>query len=1048
MKISDIHSAKGSKFKLTFVSEKRAAVYPEDALIDISKTGANLEFYVERYGQDTITCFADKLTADYINDLLQHREIGAFRCLFAVESANNDGIVVQAYTFRSVTEYKTPLEIKVSEKVLIDVYNCDLDRPKGEFVWNGTGYPAIFVLNYKNSAKKKGMLRLLSGKRFMQIQDTARGLIVSEVNYAKDRTYLPIDVYIAPSIEFVKEADAAGVNDEFASDIERISVAATYFARWEAYNELAEREIKNRAEEFGKIRYDGVKRIPDANGTSFEFNISEDIFSDHKGSDIKVFANDEAYKIRAGEIEKVSDNILVTYRRDAETIAPVVPDSGVIVLSIDGDMAVINRRNLAKERMLQWRSPIRFIVGLIEKGVSEFGLDSNWEHHKAVTSELKRHFEKAEYLNTEQQKALEIAINTPDIALIQGPPGTGKTTVIAAICERFREIFEKKEREKEPHDPGYTVQRPKILISSFQNEAVDNAVSNPQPGDLPANRIGNKEIRERFQKRLDGWFDDVKEKLEIKAEGSASFAFAEQKRKLTDDFFVYKSTGESIDTAVGIIKKYLSFERIYPEELERTAKTIVAEHQKQKYDLANNDVEDPVIEKIRAQRLTRQAFADDGANNARRLATHLKNRGDLNIPQSDIDAVLRAGTEAELDDAVFAKYAETVKKFKAKFCPVEERVDLSNKAKIEKCILELAHAFTNGNYLATDDLEAKKAFIIGEFLDSFENEYRTLVEKYSLTTAATCQASLPRRGVNTEIDYDLVIVDEAARANPLDLFIPMSMGRKIVLVGDQKQLPHTLEPEVLKLILEDSKFKDLPGIEKSLFERLYGMCLTGLRPKAIMLNTQYRMHPDICEFVSEQFYDSELKTAQEITADKRKIPRELFGGKALAFTNIPINRGAESGRASKSRHEEVRAVVEDIRRIFEVEPKCREGKIGAITFYQAQAKLLRDEIEKALNAEQFACVEIGTVDAFQGKEFDYVLLSCVRSNNIKGNGEEQLKKSVGFLTKKNRTCVAFSRAKRQLSVYGDAETLNRVSYFKALYEKCRSGKGGGYYREY
>ena len=88
-----------------------------------------------------------------------------------------------------------------------------------------------------------------------------------------------------------------------------------------------------------------------------------------------------------------------------------------------------------------------------------------------------------------------------------------------------------------------------------------------------------------------------------------------------------------------------------------------------------------------------------------------------------------------------------------------------------------------------------------------------------MTTAATCQTCLDLRdGINKT--YDLVIVDEAARANPLDLFIPMSMGKKIILVGDHKQLPHMLEPDVLKMLTDDPNFKDIPEIEKSLLKGL------------------------------------------------------------------------------------------------------------------------------------------------------------------------------------------------------------------------------------
>ena len=97
---------------------------------------------------------------------------------------------------------------------------------------------------------------------------------------------------------------------------------------------------------------------------------------------------------------------------------------------------------------------------------------------------------------------------------------------------------------------------------------------------------------------------------------------------------------------------------------------------------------------------------------------------------------------------------------------------------------------------------------------------------------------------------------------------------------------------------------------------------------------------------------------------------------------------------------------------------------------------------RALNDEEKANIEIGTVDAFQGKEFDYVLLSCVRSNAPR-DGKQPV---VGFLEKPNRLCVAFSRSIRQLAVYGDAETLIQIPCFSRLYNIC-AVEGGGCYRE-
>ena len=254
----------------------------------------------------------------------------------------------------------------------------------------------------------------------------------------------------------------------------------------------------------------------------------------------------------------------------------------------------------------------------------------------------------------------------------------------------------------------------------------------------------------------------------------------------------------------------------------------------------------------------------------------------------------------------------------------------------------------------------------------------------------------------------------------------MSMGKKIVLVGDHKQLPHMLEPDVIRTLEENSKFKDIPELEKSLFERLFEMFSKGAKPKAVTLTKQFRMHPEICRFVSEAFYDGVLQTAENVTPELRASAPEINDGKPLAFIDISIGNGAEHSGVSKYRPAEIETVTKDVRHILNIDPGA---SIGVITFYSAQAQRIERKLLEILNDEEQSNIEVGTVDAFQGKEFDYVLLSCVRSNLPK-DGKLP---SVGFLAKPNRLCVAFSRAMKQLAVYGDAQTLIQIPCFSRLH---------------
>ena len=143
---------------------------------------------------------------------------------------------------------------------------------------------------------------------------------------------------------------------------------------------------------------------------------------------------------------------------------------------------------------------------------------------------------------------------------------------------------------------------------------------------------------------------------------------------------------------------------------------------------------------------------------------------------------------------------------------------------------------------------------------------------------------------------------------------------------------------------------------------------------------------------------------------------------------------AEVKHQSISRQCEVDRIQKELSLIL---AKNADYKIGIITFYSAQAKLLNDMV-RANFPSDVDRIRVGTVDAFQGKEFDIVLLSVVRSNN-----EEELHRRVGFLDNDNRLCVAFSRAKRLLVAVGDSKTVafdGKKEYVKALYEmfkKCQ-----------
>ena len=1050
MKISDIYSAKGLKIKFTY--DDSSVKFVAGMLVRIDSTQKEREYLVSQYAQDEnstsqnpVLAKTDPHTAAYLRDLFDGESSDAFKCLFSIEGVANSYIEVQAYTFRTVTEYKTPIFIQVPSTVL---NRTTLEKLQNEYIWNQLGEPAIFSLNYKNKKKQRDNVRFVSGKHYLYAQNTPRGIVAEGESYLKDRYEVPVDIYLAPEIKFVEETDSLQINDGLAADLDKVSNPASYFARWEAYNELSKKLLEKECEEFGEIKYTEYTEKTDLNGTTYIFDIDEELDETFIGKEVGVREQQSSEKqeegfikprdTAVGTIRKINGKKIVTYK-EAQDINETVPDTGVISLYTAGDRSIMARRDVARDRMVKHLTPIKSIVALIETGASEFELPGSWGSHKAVTEKLIKNFPKAKTINPKQEDALYTAINSPNIALIQGPPGTGKTTVIKAICERYRQIYEAEEQRKKKEDEEHILRSPKILISSFQNEAVDNAISAPLPGDIPAYRKMAKRAKngsqEQYQKSLDKWYTELSTSINELIHDKETSIYVTQKNLLNDEFLSYKNADESIEDAAKIIKHYLSFvEVVYPQNLVEAAEKIV----KAANSDSEDDMPDPVVSKLEAQRLEPESFDDDGDRIAQRLLAHLRIRDDLEIDSSVLEAIEKVCDNSYTPEE-FVDYVRVIINLKKQYCKEKSVINVKDKSVVNECILSMNECFSNQFMKSLTDIDSKKSLILSEFISKLEQEYESVVRKYSMTTAATCQTCFDFR--DTEKTYDLVIVDEAARANPLDLFIPMSMGKKIILVGDHKQLPHMLEPDVLKLIMDDPKFKDLPEIEKSLFERMFAMFSKGNKSKSVLLTHQYRMHPEICKFVSDEFYDSELKTAKEITPEERKSPIEINNGRALTVVDIPITKGKEANGASKSRLVEAEAISRDLKEILEID---KDATVGVITFYSAQSKVINNQLDMILDDDEKSRIEVGTVDAFQGKEFDYVLLSCVRSNV---DSSDATKHNVGFLEKPNRLCVAFSRAKRQLVVYGDMDTLIHIPCFEHLYNICVV-EGGGCHREY
>jgi ATP-dependent RNA/DNA helicase IGHMBP2 len=302
-----------------------------------------------------------------------------------------------------------------------------------------------------------------------------------------------------------------------------------------------------------------------------------------------------------------------------------------------------------------------------------------------------------------------------------------------------------------------------------------------------------------------------------------------------------------------------------------------------------------------------------------------------------------------------------------------------------------------------------------------EDDPRLLEANCYFATCATAATS-----AITDMNFDIVILDEANKARVDEALPALRLGSALALVGDHKQLPPVEDDALYGIVESDEALETL--VNRSLFEQAWE---GGLPESArCLLTIQHRMHPDIAAYVSAASYDGQLQDAPEVQAYSY-ITRTPFPV-ALHFVDTEGMRGVRErrGPGGALRNEaEVRVAAQVVRLLDERAP--REMSMAVIAMYAEQVERLR----QALGRRRFKRpVKIDTVDSFEGREEDMVVISLVRSNE---------RGRIGFLRVPNRLNVAISRAKHLVACIGDSATLRagEESMYGELVEAARSTGG-------
>ena len=270
--------------------------------------------------------------------------------------------------------------------------------------------------------------------------------------------------------------------------------------------------------------------------------------------------------------------------------------------------------------------------------------------------------------------------------------------------------------------------------------------------------------------------------------------------------------------------------------------------------------------------------------------------------------------------------------------------------------------------------------------------------------------------------FDVVIIDESSKSTLPDMILPMLRGKKIVLVGDHKQLPPYIDSDAYDEVSDDDgRLHELMKV--SLFEELYESAPHSMKT---MLFRQYRMHRDIASLINQFYINTDagrLESPSEASKAHCCQGEDISENDHVLWYNIPNAPEYYESRQNKSYYNLYEA--ETIKKILEkLNNNLKNNKanktIGVITFYDAQVKILEDRLINSGFTDCLDAVElrIGSVDRFQGMEEDIILISFVRNND---------RHNIGFAKDCRRINVALSRAKELLVIIGSSENFTGSS---------------------
>lgn len=325
-------------------------------------------------------------------------------------------------------------------------------------------------------------------------------------------------------------------------------------------------------------------------------------------------------------------------------------------------------------------------------------------------------------------------------------------------------------------------------------------------------------------------------------------------------------------------------------------------------------------------------------------------------------------------------------------------------------ILHMASKGKGGRGISSDKMKSMAKWIeINQEIDEAHDEIKRIenrmikdiIDSSDVILATNSSSALE---AISRVKFDVAIIDEASQATIPSVLIPIAKAHRFILAGDHKQLPPTI-------------ISDRAGaLSKTLFEELIRMYPF----KSQLLNIQYRMNSLLMKFPNEEFYNNGLKSDSSVDdINIKDILDSHQDEEALLFidtSDISDNRERHL-KDSKSIVNEIEAEIAIRIADDYLNDGVDEADIGIISPYADQVKIIQENTP----------IEVKTVDGFQGREKEIIIISTVRSND---NG------NIGFLSDLRRLNVAITRAKRKLIIIGNIDTLITNPTYERLIKFC------------